>query len=113
MAGQKGRSGGPRPGAGRTRKNNIVSEMQKEKWLEAAEQLAEDHGKTVEFVVLEMVYDKDVQDSVRIAAAKLYTEALIERGMVGDPTVDRPLGPVVGLPPLRPDPALKIVRDGD
>ena len=113
MSGQKGRSGGLRPGAGRRPKNNNVSETQKEKWLEAAEQLAEAHGKTVEFVILEMVYDKDVQDSVRIAAAKLYTDALIERCPASDVNAVGQLGPVIGLPPLRQDPALRIIQDGD
>ena len=115
MAGKKdiGR-GGARTGAGRpagSGKQPTISESEKKAWVAAAEKFAKANGKTVQDAILEMIVDKDVQDSVRVAAAKLYTEALIAKESVKDVTVTQQVGPVIGLPPLKKDPALRVVGE--
>ena len=104
--------GGVRSNSGRKRQKTTVSERTQKKWLQAANKFAKKHGMTVEEAILDMIMDPDVQDSVKVACAKLYNEALIVR----QPAIEMSgpaLGPVVGLPPLRPDPALMVVRDRD
>jgi len=109
MAG-KSKWGGKRPNqTGRPRKKTTISEKTKKKWIQAANKFAKKHGMTVQEAILEMIVDKDVQDSVRVAAAKLYNEALIAKETVSDVTVTKNDGPAVGLPPLEKDPALRVV----
>lgn len=98
---------------GRPRQKTTISERQKKKWLKAAKAFAKKHGMSVEEAVLEMIKAPDVQDSVRVAAAKLYVEATVAKETVKDVNVSTVQGPVIGLPPKREDPALKVVGGKD
>lgn len=109
MAGKPKKWGGARKGAGAPRKKSTISEAAKKKWVQAAAKFAKKHGMTVQEAILDMIMDPDVQDTCRVAAAKLYNEALIAKETVSDVTVTQNKGPAVGLPALKGDPALKVV----
>ena len=58
-----------------------------------------------------MIYDENVQDTVKASVAKTYNEALISRTTEQNIKVEKQqVGPAVILPPLREDPALKVVK---
>lgn len=100
--------GGARPGAGRkpgpnrTLSAKLVNEM-----LRKAKKYARKHGKTLDEVLLDLVYAETTRDADKIACVRLfkeYTTPKIEEG--GE--VDRQLGPAVFLPEHRPP--LKVVE---
>ena len=110
MPGTKGNSGGFRPGAGRKRTIKTVSEKTKNNYIKAARELAKEKGLTLEKAFLSMVYDKDVQDTVKASVMKSYNDALISRSTEQSISVHKESGPVIGLPPIKENPDLKIVK---
>ena len=133
MAGVKGRSGGPRPNSGRPRKVKTVSERTKKAILKAARELAKEHGMTLEKAMLSLCFKDNVQDSVRASVWKSYLESMVakESKQEIDVNEERCSGPTIfrtndrgemvvvqrgssaiGLPELRPDPALEVVKSG-
>jgi hypothetical protein len=131
MAGTKGRSGGPRPNSGRPRKVKTVSEATKKAILKAARELAKEHGMSLEKAMLSLCFKDDVQDSVRASVWKSYLESMVakeskqeidmNKERISGPTIykmnDRGemvitrLGsPTIGLPEIKPDPALKTMQ---
>ena len=108
MAGVKGRSGGYRPGAGRPRKKKTISEKVKNNYLKAARELAKEYGEPIEKAVLRLIYEGDVQDSVKASILKAYNEALLIRETEKDVNVNFNRGPLIGLPEMKPDPAKLI-----
>ena len=130
MAGVKGRSGGPRPNSGRPRKVKTVSERTKKAILKAARELAKEHGMSIEKAMLSLCFKDNVQDSVRASVWKSYLESMVakESKQEIDVNEERSCGPTIfrtndrgemvvvrrgssaiGLPEIRPDPALKIL----
>jgi hypothetical protein len=110
MSGTKGHSGGARVGSGKKKQVKTISEAAKKRWVVAARKFARDNGMTVEQAVLNMVVNPDVQDTVRVAAAKLYNEALIARVTEKNVAITEQRGPAIGLPERRKDPAkLRVV----
>ena len=112
MSGAKGRSGGYRPGAGRPKKVKTTSIRIKNNYIKAARKLAKEYGMPVEEAMLRMIYDPDVQDSVKASIMKSYNDALIAREVDQHVNVNRQEGPAIMLPPMMPDPALSIVEGG-
>ena len=131
MAGVKGRSGGPRPNSGRPRKVKTVSERTKKAILKAARELAKEHGMSLEKAMLSLCFKDDVQDSVRASVWKSYLESMVakESKQEIDVNEERSSGPTIfrtndrgemvvvqrgcsaiGLPEIRPDPALEVVK---
>lgn len=75
MAGKKGMrgGGGPRPGSGRPPKQAPEYDQQfKDAVLRAAQRLERKHGMPIEEAVLSLVYDGNVQDSVRASLFKTF-----------------------------------------
>ena len=117
MAGKKKTSkktdgrGGRRPGSGPKKVIKNFSADQKAAYIKAMEELAAEHGETIEKAVLRMVYDKKTQDSVKVAILKCLNEALLVKE--SEKTVTNyNQGLHVGLPPMRTDPAKIIPIDG-
>jgi len=107
----KDNRGGARPGTGPKKVKKTYSEAVKNNYIKAAKKLARVNGSTVEEQVLRMVYDKDVQDSVRISAAKVYNDALLIRE--SEQTINTNDGaPRIYLPKQDEDPALKVIKGG-
>ena len=106
--------GGKRTGAGRPKQQKTVSEKVKKQWVEAAKSFKKKYGMTVEEAALEMLMDPDEQGSVKASILKTYNEALIvkETASTQDVNVNKTEGPVIGLPPMEADPALKVVEGG-
>ena len=80
--------------------------------MSAARKFAKDNGMTVEQVVLNMIADKSIQDAVRVAAAKLYNEALIAKVTEKNVEITEHKAPAIGLPAVKEDPAFKILSGG-
>ena len=112
MANVKGKHGGARPNSGPKPKQKTTSERVKRNWLAAARKIKKETGKTVEEHALRMVLDPDVQDTVKASIIKHYNEALIIKETIQDMTVTKKDGPAIGLPPIKEDPALKVVKGG-
>jgi len=112
MAGIKGKSGGSRPGAGRPRKKKTISEKVKNNYLKAARELAKEYGEPIEKAVLRLIYKENVQDSVKASVLKAYNEALLIKESEKDVNINRNRGPLIGLPAMKPDPALSVVKGG-
>ena len=128
MAGKpKGTWGGAREGSGPKPKKKEYSESVKNAYMVAAEKLAKKHKKPIEEALLSMVYDKDVQDSVKASIMKTYNEAMIIKATEKTVKDNRSKGPTifrvnekgekvvveegieeVMLPERKPDPAKEI-----
>jgi hypothetical protein len=142
MTGKKGRSGGPRKGAGRPPKKKVVSEEVRKNFQKAAEELAEEYGESIEKAGLRLVFKEGVQDSVKVAALKEYGQILASKDSdklttVEDNVPDFPRSPtilsdeemaayrlleprwdelskaVVILPKRQPDPAKQIQSNNE
>ena len=139
MAGTKGHSGGPRPNSGRPRKVKTASEKTKHAIMKAARKLARENGMPIEEAMLSMIYDPKVQDSTKASIWKSYLGSMVAKEIEKKLDVAeerRPPGPLilpreafdairhlppeikaklpaVILPKLRPDPALKVAREGN
>ena len=57
-----------------------------------------------------MLFDDDVPHMAKAAIAKIYNEALITKESAQSISVSKQVGPTIGLPPIREDPALKVVK---
>jgi hypothetical protein len=105
----KGQWGGKRdyqPG----RPKETLSQNQVKLMLETAEKYAKETGKTIDDILLMILYAKDTVTRDRLAAIKLFkdkTMANISEGGISDVA----LGPTLFLPETQPDPALKLVSN--
>lgn len=97
---------------GRPPKKKTTSERIKNNYIKAARKLAKEYGKPLEEAVLGMVYDSKVQDTVKVAILKAYNEALLVKETKQDVHINENRGPRIGLPEMKPDPALKVVEGG-
>jgi hypothetical protein len=104
--------GGKREGSGPKRKKKTVSEKVRANYLKAARKLAKEHGSPIEEAVLGLVYDKKVQDSVKVAILKAYNEALLVKESEQNVNINKNAGPKIGLPEMKPDPAKLIPLKG-
>lgn len=99
--------GGARPGSGP--KPQTLSARQVQLMLDAAEKKAAETGKTIDELLLDLIYDPDTPKKDFLAAVKLFkdkTMAQITEG--GD--ADRQLGPALFLPEKHP--RLKAIDGG-
>jgi hypothetical protein len=114
VAGKKGKSGGKRPGAGRPRIKRTVSDLTIANWRSAALKFKREFGHTVEYHALKMLADASVQSTVKASILKTYNEALIVKKTEtkSESHNFEHQGPAVGLPPMKEDPALKVVKGG-
>ena len=112
MVGIKGASGGARPGAGRKRIKKTISEKIQNNYLKAARKIAREKGMTIEEHLLRMLFDSEVQDTVKASIMKSYNEAMIAKTVSQNISVTKDKGMAVRLPPKRQDPALTMVQGG-
>ncbi len=112
MAGKQENRGGARAGSGPKPKKRIYSEKVKARYVKAARELAVKYGMPPEKAIMELIYNPKVQDAVRVAAMKLYNEALLVKE--SDMTVRKETGPAVYLPQRRQDSAkiIQIKKEG-
>jgi hypothetical protein len=116
MAGKPGMTGGggPRPNSGRPPKKRPDYEKKfKKRILKAARELEKEHGINLEKTMLALCYDANTQDSVKASIFKIYADMFVvkssRRG--AEPEIAH-RGPVIGLPPMRPDPAKIVPLEG-
>lgn len=105
MAGVAGASGGKRKGAGRPKKTKDYSEETKNGWLKAIKKVAKEKGQTYQEVLVEMLYDNDIQDTVKASIAKIIGEVLVVKATEQKIDVKADKGPVFYIPKKDPDPA--------
>lgn len=98
--------------AGRPKKKRNVSETIKSNYIKAAKQLAKEYGYTLEYAMLNMIYDKTIQDTVKASIMKSYNEAMIVKESQKEIKVTDTRPPSVYLPDMDGDPALKLVEGG-
>jgi hypothetical protein len=96
--------GGSRPGAGRPKRIKNFSEVVKKDFLKAAKEKAKETGRTLGQVVVGLIYDENIQDSVRIAALKAWVEVVVVKESKQTVEEHRFTGPAICLPPMLPRP---------
>ena len=89
-----------------------TSERIKNNYIKAANKLKKQYGIPLEEAVLGMVYDKKVQDTVKVAILKAYNEALLVKETEQNVNINETRGPRIGLPEMKPDPALSLIKGG-
>ena len=100
--------GGKRPGAGRKPKY-MLTDYQIEQMHKKARKFAREQGKTIDEILLEVIYHTGKNElREKLAAIKLWKEYTIQKSSERDINVNINQGPTVGLPPMRPDPAKEI-----
>ena len=97
--------GGVRPGSDVKKVAKKYSEKVKKNWLDAAKKIAAETGKTIEEHCLRLLIDKKFQSAVKVAAVKLYNEALLVKESE-QTIIDNRRGPVIGLPPIKEKPVV-------
>lgn len=97
--------GGSRIGSGR--KKDTFSAQQIRKMLKKARKYAKQHGKDVDDVILEFIYDTDMAPSHRVACMKLFKELTTPKIHEGG-MADQALGPGIYLPSERPDQSVVV-----
>jgi len=103
---KKENRGGARPNSGP--KPFSLSTSQVEELLRTVKKFSKKHGKSINDILVGMVYDKDITDNNRLAAIKLVKDLSAPRISEGG-EADRQLGPSIYLPEQKP--ALAIVTD--
>lgn len=105
--GPKSGWGGARQGAGRPKQT--VSAEQIERMILKAKKFAEEKGKDLDDLLLEMAYDVgNVSDKDRLACIKVFKEYTIAKMQEGG-EADKSIGPGIYLPGEKPDPT-KVVE---
>lgn len=115
MSGQSGRSGGKRLGAGRKPKY-VTNEYQRSKLLKKAKKWAKELGRDEDDVLLAVIHgqqDKgwELNYRDRIAAYEIFKK-YTQEPEASEQNINISRGPAIGLPPLRQDPALEVVKGG-
>jgi hypothetical protein len=108
---KKENRGGAREGSGRKKKTRIYSDKVKKAYIKAAAKLAKEHGKSIEEVMLSMIYDPKVVDVAKASVLKIYNEALLVKESEQELNVNRS-GPGIYLPQTKSDPAKLIPIQG-
>jgi hypothetical protein len=105
--------GGSRQGAGRPKRVKNYSEEVKKDFLKSAKDKAKETGRTLGQVVIGLIYDENIQDSVRIAALKAWAEVVVVKESKQTIEGQRVTGPSICLPPLLPRPDRIKDEDGE
>ncbi len=106
MSQAKSKAGGKREGAGR--KPETLSGSQVHTMLMTAKKWAKEQGKSIDDILMFIVYDKNTTDNARLAAIKLFKDYTIPKIKEGGET-DKAIGPAVFLPEKHP--RLELVDD--
>jgi hypothetical protein len=92
--------GGARPGAGRPPKETI-SASQVKAMLDAAKRKSDETGRTLDDILLEIVYDAGTPKRERLAGIRLFKDFSTPKIAEGGPT-DKAQGPGILLPEETP-----------
>lgn len=98
--------GGWRPGAGR--KPDTLSKHQVDLMLRAAKKRAKEEGKTIDDILLDIIYGDETNNKDRLAGIKLFKDYTIPK-IKEEGDTNKALGPQIGLPAMKEDPA-KVVQ---
>ena len=79
MSKKTDRRGGSRKGAGRPKKERVLSEDVIKNYRQAAKELAQEYGESIEKAGLRLIFKDGVQDSVKVAALKEYGQVLVSK----------------------------------
>jgi hypothetical protein len=96
--------GGSRKGAGRPKIAKSFSDEVKKDFLKAAKEKARETGQTLGQVVVGLIYDGNIQDSVRIAALKAWAEVVVVKERKSTIETKERLTPTIYLPEIAPKP---------
>lgn len=107
--GPKGGWGGKREGSGR--KKETLSGNQVREMLAKAKKYAEKHGKTIDEILLDIIYAEETGVKDQLAGIKLWKEYTIAKIQEGGDT-DTELGPNIFLPEKRPDTSNVVELNG-
>lgn len=111
---KKENRGGKRAGAGRKPKApKEIDTDARAKWVIAAEKIADEKGKTIEYAALKLFFGRKTPPTLKAAILKAYNEATLVK--TSDKSVsikEERIGPVIALPPSKPDPAKLIPIEG-
>ena len=131
LPGQTDGRSGTRPGAGR-KPVYVISEKEKKKLVKAAKKKAKETGKSLADVLLDLAYQKDDKRTA-LGAIRVYFEHTIVKNTEkdinlnqhqyagpniytindrGEMVITKYGGSTIGLPEMKPDPALAVVRRG-
>jgi hypothetical protein len=121
--------GGKREGSGR-KPAYMITDNQVKAMLKTAKKRAQEEGKTIDDVLMDIIYNRqayevekprgkvelviEVPPKDRITAIKVFKEYTIGKRIEKESHNHnyQHEGPAIGLPPMREDPALKIVKSG-
>ena len=133
MAGQKGRSGGSRPGSGPKKGTKYKKQPRKVKKVtleltgnlleatEAADFMAEKFGYTVDQFLLAIIYNDTeflgIEDGIRLdireRVAQKWQQYIQTNKTISEDGLTKPQKRAINLPPINgQDPALEIVQGG-
>jgi len=104
---KKDNRGGARPNSGP--KPFSLSASQVKELLRTVKKFTKKHGKSIDDVLVSMVYDENITDNNRLAAIKLVKDLSAPKISEGG-AADRQLGPAVFLP--KKHPRLEVVGTG-
>ena len=107
MTAKKENRGGARPNSGP--KPFSLSTSQVKELLRTVKKFSKKHGKSIDDVLVSMVYDENITDNNRLAAIKLVKDLSAPKISEGG-AADRQLGPAVFLPERHP--RLEVVSTG-
>ena len=99
MKTKKDNRGGARPNSGP--KPFSLSASQVKELLRTVKKFTKKHGKSIDEVLVSMVYDENITDNNRLAAIKLVKDLSAPKISEGG-AADRQLGPAVFLPKKHP-----------
>ena len=102
--------GGKRAGAGR-KPSYMLPENLVKTMLRTAKKKAKESGKTLDDILLELAYQKK-DPRTRLAAIKLFKDFTMTKHTEKDINVNHNEGPKIGLPEMKPDPALVLHEGG-
>ena len=100
--------GGARIGSGRKSKY-ALTEIAIDNMLKAAKRWAKEKGKTLDDVLLDIIYDTENEPRVRMGGIKIYKEFTMAKSSEQNINHKNMDGPKIGLPEMKPDPA-KIIQ---
>jgi hypothetical protein len=106
--------GGKRKGAGQPSKKPVDFDHDlKSEVIEKAKKKEKETGKSPVDVALDMLYDSEIQDAVRVSVWKSYVDLFAIKKSEQDVKVTKNDGPKIYIPKRKEDPALKVVGGTD
>jgi hypothetical protein len=90
----------------------MLTDHQIKTMLRKARKRAKSEGKSLDDILLDIAYgDQELKVAVRdrLAAIRLFKELTMVKTLEQNINMSKQVGPVIGLPPIREDPALKIL----